>query len=114
MKINALYHKYRVEMLVDKKVEGEAVVEAEHGILGLKTERAIKMIRKRGPAALRESVQEHQTQETIVRDVSKWKLLSRLTVDSLVPWYHEVLLHIRLPKAFHWKKYILELPLFEW
>ena len=101
--INALYHKYRVEMLVDKEVEGEAEVEAEHGILGLSTEQAIKMIRKREPAALRESVQEHQFQETIVRDVSKWKLLSRSTVDNLVPWYHEMLLHIRHPKAFHWK-----------
>ena len=44
--INALYHKYRVEMLVDKKVEGKAEVEAEHGILGLSTEQAIKMIQK--------------------------------------------------------------------
>ena len=93
--INALYHKYRIEMLVDKEIEGKAEVEAEHGILGLNTEQAIKMIRKRGPAALRESVQENQAQQTIVRDVSKWKLLSRLTVDSLVPWYHKMLLHIR-------------------
>jgi hypothetical protein len=38
--INALYHKYRVELLIDKSVEGEAEVEAEHGILGLDIEQA--------------------------------------------------------------------------
>ena len=46
--------------------------------------------------------------------MSRAKLLYRLTVENLVPWYHKMLFHIRLPKAYHWKKYVLDLPIVKW
>jgi len=109
--INALYHKYRVEMLVDRAVEEEVEINTE---FGMDVDTAKAVIRKRGPERVRNEIKDIQTQETIVHDLSRMKLLQKLTVDFMNPWYHEMLLHIRRPNAFHWKQYVLENPLNEW
>jgi hypothetical protein len=106
--INALHHKYRVEMLVDKAVEEEVEINTE---FGMDVDTAKAVIRKRGPERMRNEIKDIQTQETIVHDLSRMKLLQKLTVDFINPWYHEMLLHIRRPNAFHWKQYVLENPL---
>jgi hypothetical protein len=72
--------------LIDKSVEGEAEMEAEHGILGLDVEQAKAMIRKRGPATLRESVLEDQTQPTIIQDVSRAKIFFYYKLHFSCTW----------------------------
>jgi hypothetical protein len=42
------------------------------------------------------------------------KLLHKLTADHMTPWYHEMLLHLKQPNAYHWQSYVLENPLLEW
>ena len=68
----------------------------------------------RGPEKLRMDVQERHTNETIVQDLSRMKLLHKLTADHMTPWYHEMLLHLKQPNAYHWQSYVLENPKLEW
>ena len=85
-----------------------------HPLFPIFFELSLAVIRKRGPERMRNEIKDIQTQETIEHDLSRMKLLQKLTVDFMNPWYHEMLLHIRRLNAFHWKQYVLENPLNEW
>ena len=65
-------------MLVDRAVEEEVEINAEFG-MDVDTARAV--IRKLDPKRMRNEIKDIQTQETIVHDLLRMKLLQKLTVD---------------------------------